>query len=434
MSDACGAIQGAACVEDGVRIEDRPERRECSERDPTNRSARDPVLVIGAKPAEGPATLARLGIPFLVVGDPVDGAGGESDGVDFSVHFRTDPLAVLSLVDGRRLSAVLSFTELGLLPAALLSEMIGVPGPRVGAVLRTRNKLAMRIALGDRVTQPEFGLVGQDAPRHLPVIVKPVSGSGSRGLGYVDKWSTYNALGDLGEDYIWETYVRGREFSVEAVSEQGRHRIIGVTEKFTTGEPHFVEVEHRVPARLTARERAQLEQTTRVALDVLDVGNGPTHTELKWTGDSAVLIETHTRAGGDRIPYLHELVTGYDQDTLGVLAQLGLTDVDELVRPAPRYACAGVRYFRWTSGVFGGVTGLEDARALSGVVDIRIAARPGDELAEWQYSHDRPGHCIAGGSTPDEVIARLDEVERRLHVRPQSARQSAAHVRPAGRS
>src|SRR5439155_10118836 len=114
-------------------------------------------------------------------------------------------------------------------------------------------------------------------------------------------------------------------------------------------------------------------RTTSTALSVLGVMDGPAHTELKLVGSRAFVIETHTRSGGDRIPFLQQLVTGLDQDALGTAAQLRSPLPDDVPRATPRFSHAGVRYFCWPTGVLEEVSGLDRAHAVPGVVDLHVA-------------------------------------------------------------
>jgi biotin carboxylase len=378
-------------------------------------AAQPPLLLIGARPPDGRGTLKRLGVPFILVTDPSDPLPDDvSCAVDvWSLPFKDQPLSVLSLSGRGRFSAVVSFTELGLLPAALLAECLSVPGTPVRAVLRSRNKLQMRSILAGQIPQPAFGVVGTDTPDRYPVVLKPVDGSGSRGISWIADAREFAERCPELCGFLWESYVAGREFSVETVSHGDGHHVIGITEKFTTGAPHFVETGHLAPAPLSEFDRHELVTGTVRALTLLGVDRCAAHTELKLAGGHAVIIETHTRPGGDRIPRLHRLVTGQDQFALGLPPQ---------ARPAlapeePRFPCVGVRYFRWPDGVLADVDGLAEAREVPGLVELTVTATPGDRLSVWRHSQDRPGHCLVGGDSPEQVRGRLDEVERQLRVR-----------------
>ncbi|MGW0331790.1 hypothetical protein ACWD0J_07945 [Streptomyces sp. NPDC003011] len=97
-----------------------------------------PVVLVGARPAEGHATLTRRGIPFVRIADPGEPLKQAGAGV-LAAHrapYRDDPTS--------------------LLPATLLCEALGLPSVSEGAVLRTRDKLVMRRALPATCPGPAF--------------------------------------------------------------------------------------------------------------------------------------------------------------------------------------------------------------------------------------------------------------------------------------
>ncbi|HKJ31198.1 MAG TPA: hypothetical protein VKA34_05185, partial [Balneolales bacterium] len=90
--------------------------------------------------------------------------------------------------------------------------------------------------------------------------------------------------------------------------------LLAVTDKVTTGPPHFVELEHHQPANIsTGMERKIVDEVTQ-ALNVLGIENGASHSEIFVTSNDEVIIgEIAGRMGGnligsDLVPYS----TGYD--------------------------------------------------------------------------------------------------------------------------
>ncbi|MFD4789929.1 ATP-grasp domain-containing protein [Streptomyces sp. NPDC058459] len=380
-------------------------------------TSRPPVALVGARPAEGHATLARLGIPFIWIVDPDEPLPQAGPGV-LAVHrapYRDDPTSLLEVPLPRDTAAVLSFTEFGLLPAALLSEALGLPSVSVGAVLRTRDKLVMRRALQGTCPCPcpAFGIVGEDEPdaHDFPLIAKPVRGAGSRGLRYVTGPADYRALREELRGMLWERYVRGPEYSVEAVSDEDGHRILGITAKRTSGRPRFIEIGHESPAPVDPNVRDSIEECVRRCLDVLGVDRGASHTEVKVEDGRVHVIETHTRPGGDRIPLLTRLVTGLDQYELAIRSILPGTAQR---KPRPCFAHAAVHYFPWEDAVLADHNDPDRCRALDGVVELEVHARPGDHLPVWQHSHERPGHVVVGAASRDELHTRVLAVEEKL--------------------
>jgi len=47
---------------------------------------------------------------------------------------------------------------------------------------------------------------------------------------------------------VIEEFIDGVEVSVESISWQGKHYVLAITDKITTKEPYFVELEHHQPS------------------------------------------------------------------------------------------------------------------------------------------------------------------------------------------
>lgn len=154
----------------------------------------------------------------------------------------------------------------------------------------------------------------------FPLIVKPTDRSGSRG---VVKVSDFNELEtgikialeqSIEKQVVVEEFIEGVEVSVESVSWKGEHYIIAITDKITTGEPHFVELEHHQPSQLPEKLKEKIIVETLKALDALEIKFGASHSEFKILNNGKVIaIEVGARMGGDFIgSHLVQLSTGYD--------------------------------------------------------------------------------------------------------------------------
>ena len=61
---------------------------------------------------------------------------------------------------------------------------------------------------------------------------------------------------------IVEEFIEGWEISVEFISYQGKHYPLQITDKVTTGAPHFVELEHHQPAELSDNQYKEIYALT----------------------------------------------------------------------------------------------------------------------------------------------------------------------------
>lgn len=209
---------------------------------------------------------------------------------------------------------------------AYVAEHLGLRGNSYEAACRANDKFQMREAFSKaNLPCPQYRLIDSDnqllgVDWHYPLIVKPVDRSGSLA---VMKVNNYDELSSAVQDAmkfsfkhqaIVEAYVEGREISVEFISYGGRHYPLQITDKVTTGAPHFVELEHHQPADLSKEMFERIYSLTADALDALGVTNGASHSEYKITSDGTPFImEIGARMGGDFIGSdLVHLSTGYD--------------------------------------------------------------------------------------------------------------------------
>lgn len=210
---------------------------------------------------------------------------------------------------------------------AFVAERMQLVGNSYQSSILANNKYQMRQAFNKAgIPCPkywmiqDYGQVNDAMCVSFPLIVKPTDRSGSLG---VTKVNTKNELIKAVESAvsvsfthqaIVEEYIEGREISVEFISFNGKHYPLQITDKVTTGAPHFVELEHHQPAQLTQEQFSYIYELTSRALDALGLTNGASHSEYRITDDSKVVVmEIGGRMGGDLIGSdLVQLSTGYD--------------------------------------------------------------------------------------------------------------------------
>jgi carbamoylphosphate synthase large subunit len=157
-----------------------------------------------------------------------------------------------------------------------------------------------------------------DSTPIFPGIIKPVIGSAKQGVSFVSNRDEYEkAVAEarkISKRVLFETYIEGKEVSVETLSYEGNHYIIQITDKKTTGYPHFVELEHHQPSSLPKNIINRITAIIPLLLSKVGYTNGAAHTELKIDKEGNIfLIEINPRGGGDEISnQLVELSTGYD--------------------------------------------------------------------------------------------------------------------------
>jgi argininosuccinate lyase len=340
----------------------------------------------------------------------------------------SDEPGLRALLEPRRaeISALTTSSEYFVASAGRLARILGLPAPPVEAVEICRNKgqLARFLAAADvrvpasRVVRSELEVERAVDELGLPVVVKPVSGSGSVSVRRADTLEQARSLvaallavrvNERGmpvpDEVLLQELVAGREYSVEAV---GTH-IVGVTSKHLGGpDGSFVEAGHDYPARGPLSEIEAVQSLCRRALQALQFTAGATHTEIKVGRDGPAVIEVNPRLAGGFIPELVRLATGVD--LLEATLSVALGQPAEL--QPQRQGHASIRFLMpEREGVLDELAGLPEARRMPLVSEVSAYRQPGSALSWRGDFRDRVGHVIAVGDDP-ELTARAAERAR----------------------
>lgn len=350
--------------------------------------------------------------------------------VDYHDTGRLLPL-VRSLHQTFPFRAVVSLSELGLLPAAKIDDMLGLGGNSLETVEMLLDKSRMRRHLNALGVSPVAAAVGRTEQdlrefvkaQGLPIVVKPVKEAGSIGIFAVhdeaelasvaerfrslrERFDKRDLAGDL-DRFLMEEYLDGPEISVETLSFDGRHVVVGVTDKVST-DSAFVEIGHSVPSRHPSPLLCDVERLVLTFLDAVGLCHGPGHTEVKLTSRGPVIVESHNRVGGDRINELVETAYDVDMDRYALGSRFGL--IEPLQQSPQLVAGAAIRFFTPSPGRVIEVTGAATIAEDPSLVELEISVKPGDEVRPLTWSEDRVGHVIARGATADEAIANCERL------------------------
>ena len=134
---------------------------------------------------------------------------------------------------------------------------------------------------------------------------------------------------------IVEEYLDGPEVSVEVMVVDGIIHILQITDKITTGAPHFVETAHLQPAPLSDETKQKVRNIVEHALDSLYLKEGASHTEVKIDEAGNIrIIEIGGRMGGDCIGGV---------DFVKAVIQVALGEEPANIVPSAK-AASGVRF------------------------------------------------------------------------------------------
>ncbi len=318
-------------------------------------------------------------------------------------------------------------TDMPMRSIAAACEKLGLPGISFETAVQCTDKGEMIKAFAENgVEHPWYFILSK--PEELetiadkvsfPCISKPTDNSGSRGVMLIHNQAelqeaiAYSSQNGRNGGVIIEEYMQGAEVSVEMMTLDGVPYVLNVTDKLTTGAPHFVEMGHHQPSMLDESALEKIRDLACRAVKAVKIMNGPAHVEIMLTKDGPKMVELGARMGGDCITtHLLPLSTGIDMIEATIKIACG-----EKPNLEPKYhKGAAIRYLETPCGVIKEISGRDDAMSVDGIKEIAFVKNAGDMAGEIGSSTDRVGFVIAQAETPEKAIAACEEAVAKIKV------------------
>lgn len=245
---------------------------------------------------------------------------------------------------------IIASSEITTEVTAVLADKLGLPGNGVKNGFSARNKYVMRkrVEKISSICQPEFYLYRENIKPKFPVVVKAPDSYGKKGISLAHNDEEFAAaieyakeITQNGEILIEEYLAGGTEYSVECLCNNDDVYVVQITEKETSGPPHFVELGHHQPAQISDDVRNAVNTAAKDILNVLEISCGMAHLEVKIIDGKIYFIEVGARAGGDSIgDRLVQLSTDCDYYKAAIETSFGTYEHKEI----KNVACSGI-YF-----------------------------------------------------------------------------------------
>lgn len=252
-----------------------------------------------------------------------------------------------------------------------------------------------------------------------PCISKPVDNAGSRGVILIESSKDlenaiqYSSLNGRNGGVIVEEYLKGREVSVEVMVINYDVHILQVTDKLTTGSPHFVEMGHSQPSLLDNKDILAIKDLAKRAVRAIGINNGPAHVEIMLTDRGPKMIELGARMGGDCITtHLVPLSTGIDM--VKAMIQIALGEKSSI---APKFdKGAAIRYVKETKGIIKNISGIDIVNRIDGIKQVVLTKTVGDIVGQISSSVDRVGYVIAQANTVQDAIDLCENAMKQIYI------------------
>lgn len=378
-------------------------------------------MILGASILQLPAIekARELGLNTVVVDMNPDAIGFSVDGIEKEIISTIDVPAIVEAAKKHQIDGIMTLaTDMPMRSVAAVVDELELVGIDETTALKATNKVEMRTALKNAgVPIPKYYKVSNESEYKkvvkqfsVPFIVKPVDSSGSRGIfeviditdqKLIEEVYTYCRSYSKSGDVVVEEYMSGPEVSVETISVDGVCHVIQITDKLTTGAPHYVEMGHSQPTKYNEQIAKQIAEVAKAANKAIGIKNGPSHTEIILTSEGPKIVELGARLGGDNITtHLVPLSTGVNMVECCIKIALGeKPDIESKWSKG-----SAIRYFKQHAGFVKNIEGIEEAEKVDGVQQISIVHGVGEKVTEIDSSGARMGFVIAQDENAETAI------------------------------
>ncbi len=375
------------------------------------------LLILGASDFQLPAILKAKEMGLTVaVADMNPNAVGVPYADRFYCVSTIDQEGVLKAAKDFGADGIMTLcTDMPMRALAHTCESLGLTGLDYRSAVRATDKGEMiRAFEACGVEHPKFLVISKDqdymaacAGLDYPLITKPTDNSGSRGIMLVENAEQlrealqYSSENGRAGDVIVEEYMRGPEVSVELMVIDGVPHVLQITDKLTSGAPHFVETGHSEPSGLSEEARMAIADLAGRAALAVGIRNGPGHAEVILTDYGPKMVEIGARMGGGCITtHLVPLSTGIDMTRATIQLALGeVPDISQTIRMG-----SAIRFILPHQGIVTSITGAEEAMSIPGIKAVEIQCQVGQKLTELESGASRIGYVIAQSDDAQKAI------------------------------
>ena len=354
------------------------------------------------------------------------------------VRFHTPAASVRRITTAHQTEPFAAVLAVGDRPAILAARArgaLGLPGHSAGAASAARHKVETRKRMRRAgLATPAFSVhpLSVDAAAlastvTYPVVVKPVSLSGSRGVmraddeaglvAAVERLRTLMARPDIRverdpahELLLVESFIAGHEFALEGVMTNGVLRTLAIFDKPDPLDgPFFEETIYLAGGAPGPDEAQRIEEAVAAATRAIGLDHGPVHAECRVSESGVFVLEVAARpiggicarslrfecAGDAAAISLEELLLRHalGEDIGGWRRETQPSGV--MMIPIPR------------RGIYKGVAGVEAAHAVTGVDDVVVTAKLDQRLLPLPEGASYLGFIFAHGETAADVDRAL---------------------------
>ncbi|MBV9550105.1 MAG: ATP-grasp domain-containing protein [Alphaproteobacteria bacterium] len=334
----------------------------------------------------------------------------------------------------RKIDGVLCVAADAPVTAATVAQKLRIPGLPVHVAELACDKLAMKKAFRSAgVAVPWFAEVS--TPQELQriaiergrdLVIKPVDSRGSRGVQRIAKVEDLAAAFMLARSYspservMVEQYLEGPQVSTESVVMGGRCFTPGFSDRnyeyLERYAPFFIENGGDLPSHLPVDIQEKVRDLVARAAAAMGVNHGTVKGDIVVHRGEPYVIELAARLSGGFF-CTREIPLNTGVDFIGAAIKLALGEPVSEEDLTPKYQHAVIqRYAFPKAGKVVAVRGEEAARAVPGIAEVVVTARPGDVIPPAGDKRPSAAMVLASGTTRELALAAANDALALIEV------------------
>lgn len=327
---------------------------------------------------------------------------------------------------------------------SFVAENLGLKSHSFEAALNASDKIRMRGAFAaNGVPSPAFrelttensrSMLAEDAPSFFPLVIKPVDNMGGRGCRMVNSADELQEAVTDALKYsrsgraVFEDYMDGPEFSIDALVFNGEVTITGFADRHIFFPPYFIEMGHTMSTDISQKDWNALASCFQAGIKALGLTHGVAKADIKLTSRGPMIGEIAARLSGG---YMSGWTYPYASDVFlteqALLLALG-REPEEILQKRVRTAVPGVYTVpcvrtsaerAWLSipGVIKDVSGLDNAAGCAFVRDVLPRVSAGDTITFPVNNVGKCGNVITAAPTRAEATTAAEKAISSIVVR-----------------
>ena len=259
------------------------------------------VLILGAGLMQKPSIEAagELGYKTLVVDANKNAVCVPFADVFVQIDLKDrEKIADLAMSYGDKLKAVFTAGTDFSASVSYVAQKCGLISHSFDAAMNASNKVLMRKSFKEKgvpspdfveVSESEIETLSSDESVLFPKVVKPVDNMGARGCRLVRNKSEFEpalrdavAFSRTGKAIV-EDYMKGMEFSIDALVHEGNVTITGFADRHIFFDPYFIEMGHTMPSSVSEAVKKNVVDVFVKGVKALGLTEGVAKGDVKYT-------------------------------------------------------------------------------------------------------------------------------------------------------